>query len=150
MSNTKNSFDNITADDLARYFKAKNIYKGQEFLSCHLCQHNKFSFIDSSPFFPQAMGGDEIKYRLALQPKLIKPLPVYLAEQEEIHKDKENNTGFPVSMMLKTPEIFDTFKQIHSREYLVLTCDNCGNTLLIDRDKIVEFLKQESEEQDAK
>lgn len=148
----KNSIDdNISTEELYRYFKAKNIIKGQEFISCHLCQHKKFSFTDSLPFFPELMGHQEVKYRLALQPKLVKPAQVYLSEMETLNKDKENNDNFPVSTILKTPEVFDIFQNIHSKEYLVLTCDNCGNTLLIERDKIVEFLKQEAEgETDAK
>lgn len=147
MSDNKkfNPIDDISSEDLYRYFKAKNIIKGQEFISCHLCQHKKFSFTDSAPFLPEFMGNPEVKYRLALQPKLIKPVQIYLSEMEARNKDKENNDNFPASAILKTPEVFDIFKNLHTKEYLVLTCDNCGNTLLIVRDKIVEFLEKESE-----
>lgn len=146
---TFNLLDDISIEDMYRYFKAKNIIKGQEFISCHLCQHRKFSFTDSIPFFPEIIGHKEIKYRLSLHPKLIKPVPMYLAEQEA--NNKENNDNSLALTILKTPEALDIFQHLHSKEYLVLTCDNCGNTLLIDRDKIVEFLKQESAgEADAK
>lgn len=138
-------YDDISSEDILRYFVAKNIIvDGQSDLNCSLCKHNSFSFTDSMPFFPAPMGNQEIKYRLSLQPKLIKPASMYAMEYAQRNLDSTSETKSPpFDMMLKTPEIRDIMEHANSREYLVLTCNNCGNTLMIERDKIVEFLLAE-------
>lgn len=137
-------YDDISAEDIYRYFKAKKVIKDNEFINCPLCQNHSFSFTDSAPFFPSVMGNKEIKYRLALQPKLVKPAPMYALEYAQRNLDgKSEEPSPPIDMILKQPELLEFFEHNNSREYLVLTCNHCGHTLLIERDKIVEFLDTE-------
>lgn len=142
-------YDDISADDIYRYFKAKQVIKDNSFINCPLCQNSGFSFTDSAPFFPASMGNKEIKYRLALQPKLVKPAPMYAFEyaQRSIEGRLEESSP-PFDKILKQYELREFFEHSNAREYLVLTCNHCGHTLLIDREKIVEFLLTEQPEED--
>lgn len=145
-----NQEDDITSDDLFRYFQNKGIITEHQSVSCPLCRGDSFTFTDSAPFFPTDITDVSIKYRLSLTPTLIKPLPLYLAEYEQEKKklldEGKEPKGLPLDLIMKNTEVLNVLTQSYARQLILLTCNNCGHTHMIERSKVVDFLMNESKE----
>ncbi|OBW97175.1 hypothetical protein [Gallibacterium anatis] len=142
MTEKFNPDDNITSEQLFSYLKYKGMLDSNDLLKCSLCSHHSFTYTDTGNLFPSVEPFNDsppIKYRLSLVPSLIKP-KIYYSDLMNVDKNKENALKFPVDAILKNDDVLETFIKVNSRDMVVMTCNHCGNTIFIDREKIVEFL----------
>lgn len=139
--------DDISKEDLALFLHHKGIASPDKPMNCTLCGGQHFSFTDSLPFFP-SFSDESIKYRLALKPNLLKPTIAYIHELAEKRKNGEIAENIPLDLLLKTPDAMDAFDKLNSKELIVLICENCGHTIMLDRTKVVAFLASQETQND--
>lgn len=133
-----NPDDDISPEDIQRYFE----HKGIPDVICPLCRKDAFILTDSMPFVSESMVGVDVKYRLALKPKLVKPSSYYRTKQKTLDEDTKKDK-IPLDVILDNHQPFEFFNWGNSKEFIILTCEHCGNTILLDRLPILNFLATE-------
>lgn len=137
----KKHFDrdsDVSIEGLKKYF----YHKGITGITCPLCHKDTFTLTDSMPFVPESIVGVDVRYRLALTPKLVKYSSHYISDQKASEENTENNK-IPLEIILENNQAFELLNWANSKEFIILTCEHCGNTILFDRLAIIDFLEKE-------